>query len=93
MSEPSIQRDSASWRTFVSLSFAIALGAMLAGIAYLPADLWIKGYLVMGTLFLTGSTLTHAKTLRDEHEAQKLLNKLSEAETTRILQQHQRETV
>ena len=88
MTDHSIQRDSASWRFFIVLSFAVALGAMLVGIAYLPADLWIKGYLVMGTLFLTGSTLTLAKTLRDEHEAQKLLNKLSEAETTRILQQH-----
>jgi hypothetical protein len=85
MIEPRLQRDSAAWRTFVVLCFAAALGAMLAGIAYLPADLWTKGYFGMGTLFLTGSSLTLAKTLRDEHEARRLINQLNEAEATRLL--------
>ena len=87
MTETSIQRDSAAWRAFVVISFGVALSAMLGGVIYLPVDTWIKGYLAMGTLFLTGTAITLSKTMRDEHEAQKLINKLSEAETTRILQQ------
>ena len=85
MNDDRIYRDSAAWRFFVQLSFAIALGSLLLGIAYLPATLWIKGYLAMGTLFVTGSTLTLAKTMRDEHEAKKLLHRLNEAETARLL--------
>lgn len=34
----------------------------------MPADLWVKGYLAMGTLFLTGSTFTLSKTMRDNAE-------------------------
>lgn len=86
MTEHSIQRDSASWRLFVVLCFLTAVGAMLGGIAYLPAGLWVKGYLGMGTLFLTGSSITLSKTLRDEHEARRLIRKLNDAEATRMLQ-------
>lgn len=34
----------------------------------MPADLWVKGYLAMGSLFLTGSTFTLSKTMRDNAE-------------------------
>jgi hypothetical protein len=31
----------------------------------MPVDIWIKGYMAMGVLYLTGATFTLAKTLRD----------------------------
>ncbi len=80
-----LQRDSRAWIFFVKVSFASAVVALLTGIYLLPAAPWIRGYLAMGTLFTIGSAFTLAKTLRDEHEAQKLINKISEAKTEKIL--------
>jgi hypothetical protein len=61
---------------------------MLAiGIFFLPADIRIKGYLAMAALFLTGTTFTLAKTLRDEHEASRLVNKIEDAAAERALRE------
>ncbi len=84
-----IQKDSASWVFFVKVSFAISMATMLVGIFFIPVDWWIKGYLVMGTLFLTGSTITMAKTLRDQAEADKLIKKISNAKTERLLKEYE----
>jgi hypothetical protein len=84
-----IQKDSAAWVFFVKISFAVAMATMLAGIFFVPVDWWIKGYLVMGTLFLTGSTITMAKTLRDQAEADKLIKKISNAKTERLLKEYE----
>ena len=82
-----IQRDSSSWVFFVKLSFALSLAALGAGIVLLPVDLWMRGYLGMGVLFTVGSTITMAKTLRDDHEAQRLINRLSEARAEKMLKE------
>lgn len=39
----------------------------------------------MGALFTMGTSFTLAKSIRDEHEAQKLINKISEVKTERLL--------
>jgi hypothetical protein len=57
------------------------------GLFYLPASLWVKGYMGMGLLFTVGSAITLTKTLRDDHEASKLLNRISEAKTTKLLRE------
>ena len=90
--EHAIQQDSASWIFFVKVSFVVALSSMVAGIVFLPADLWIKGYLAMGILFTVGSTITLSKTLRDQHEAEKLIHKLSDAKTEKLLKQYEMAT-
>ena len=86
--EEHIQRDSASWVFFVKVSFVASMAALLAGIFFVPVDWWIKGYLVMGTLFLTGSTITMTKTLRDQSEAEKLIKKISNAKTEKLLKEY-----
>lgn len=88
MNAHGIQRNSSSWLFFVRASFLLSVVALGSGIFFLPAAAWVKGYLTMGTLFLTGSTFTLAKTLRDEHEAQTLINKISEAKTERLLKDY-----
>jgi Uncharacterized protein conserved in bacteria len=52
---------------------------------YLPADLWVKGFLLMGLTFTVGSAFSLAKTLRDDYEAQKLINRIHSAKTEKIL--------
>jgi hypothetical protein len=41
----------------------------------------------MGTLFTIGSTFSLAKTMRDQHEAQKLIHKISNAKTEKMLKE------
>ena len=80
-----IQKDSPAWLFFVRVSFIVSTVAMTIGIYFLPVEIWIKGYLALGLYFTIASSLTLSKTLRDEHEATKFLNKLSEAQTEKLL--------
>ena len=57
----------------------------LGGLFFLPIDLWIKGYMLMGVAMLTSSTVILTKTLRDKQEATRLVHKIEEARTERIL--------
>jgi hypothetical protein len=84
MNQPS-QPHSSSWVTFTYVSFLASAGMVAAGILFLPLDLWAKGYLGMGALMLTQSCITLTKTLRDNHEAAKLMNRIEDARTERLL--------
>lgn len=44
----------------------------------------------MGTLFLTASTLTLSKSLRDRHEYERLINRVKNARTEQALNQFER---
>ena len=81
-------QDSAAWQMFVQAAFAISLGLMITGIAILPVVLWVKGYMAMGLFFCVSSTLTLSKTVRDNHEAKKIVNRISEAKTERMLKEY-----
>jgi hypothetical protein len=70
-------------------SFALAVGGTAAGIADLPVDAWLRAFLGMGLVFSVGSALTLAKTLRDNHEALRLLNRLSEAKREKIIRDYE----
>lgn len=78
-------KNTAGWVTFSYVSFAISTGMMALGIWALPADLWVKGYLLMASLFMLGATFTLAKTVRDEHESKSFANRLEDAKTERLL--------
>ncbi len=88
----SIRLDSPAWLFFVKASFVCALGGMVFGLIVMPVEIWMRGYMVLGTLFLTGSTFTLSKTLRDQFEASKLINKLAEARTEKLLKEYEQET-
>lgn len=82
-----IQKDSTAWQLFVWVNFSLAVMATSFGILFLPIDLWFKGYMAMGFLFTIGSTFSLAKAIRDEHEAKKLINKIEQARTEKILKE------
>lgn len=84
----STRLDSPGWIFFVKTSFACALGGMLFGVTVMPVDLWMRGYMILGTLFLTGATFTLAKTLRDQFEGGKLVNRLAQARTEKLLKEY-----
>ena len=69
-------------------SFGVALFTMLAAIYYMPADPWIKAFLALGTMFLTTSSFTLAKCVRDAQESQYVVSRLDQARVDRILADH-----
>lgn len=84
-----VSRDTAAWRFYVWAAFVCSVGVTAVGIGYLPVEPWVRAFMAMGLLFVVGSSFTLAKTLRDDHEAKRLLSKLNEAKTERILREYE----
>lgn len=86
------QKDTQAWVIQVWAFFAIAMSAMTLSIIYLPTDRpidnWMKGQLGITFLFSVSSTFTLAKTIRDNHEAGKLVARIDEARVEKILTEH-----
>ncbi len=56
-----------------AIAFGCALFAMLAAIYFLPGDGWPKAFLALATLFLTTSSFSLAKCVRDAQESQNVV--------------------
>ena len=80
-----VLHHSHSWIVFTYVSFAAALAMVVGGIVLMPIDLAMKGYLAMGVIMLIQSCITLTKTIRDNDEAAKLVNRLEDAKTERLL--------
>jgi len=70
------------------LTFAVSLLAMAWAIFTMSLDLWARGYLAMGTLLAVVSSINLAKTLRDEHESQRVSRRVEGAKIERFLAEH-----
>jgi hypothetical protein len=81
------QQNSPAWLFFVKASFVFSVLALAAGIFWVPGEPWVKGYLAMGVLYAVGSSFILSKTLRDEFESSKLMNKIEEARAEKILKE------
>lgn len=71
-----------------AIAFGIALLTVLIGIIYLPGEPWPKAFLALGVLFLTTSSFTLAKCVRDAQENHYLAARLDQARVDRILAEH-----
>ena len=80
-------QDTSAWRFQVVAAFAVALGLTTIGVFYLPVTIWVKGYLMMGLYFTVSSAFGLAKSLRDAHESTRIVNKISEAKTEKMLRE------
>ncbi|MCZ6829929.1 MAG: YiaA/YiaB family inner membrane protein [Gammaproteobacteria bacterium] len=87
MDQYSISDSSSQWDFFVKAAFVVALTSTLLGIYMIPGELVIKGYFLISSLFLVFSTITLSKTVRDGHESKRLHNKISEARTSKMIQE------
>jgi hypothetical protein len=83
-----LQSNSTGWLLFVRLTFGISIAAMLGFIFFMEGSLLMRGYLALNSLFLISSTIIMSKTMRDEHEAQSINRKISEAKTNKILKEY-----
>jgi hypothetical protein len=80
-------RDTQAWVFQAWASFLISFGTTLVGILYLPVDDWVRAFLAMGLLFTINACFSLAKTVRDNHEASKLVNRISGAKAEKLLQE------
>ena len=70
------------------ISFAVALLTMIFAIFYLPVDPWIRAFLGLGTMFLTTSSFTLAKCVRDAQDDNYVVTRLDQARVDKILSEH-----
>jgi len=80
-------QDTGAWRIQVVVAFLIAMSLTTGGVFCLPVTFWVKGYLLMGLYFSISSSFVLAKTLRDSHESSRLIAKISEAKTEKMLRE------
>lgn len=89
MAQPTIRpKDTSAWILQCWVSFILAVSATTLGIIYLPVDIWVKGFMGMGLTFSVGSSFTLAKTVRDNHEADRMVARIDEARVEKILAEH-----
>ena len=79
---------SAGWITQTYVSFAVSLGALAIGIAYLPGDPWMRAFLAISALYAVTSAISLSKTVRDQHESSRVIARVDEARFERLLTEH-----
>ena len=70
------------------VSFAVALLTMIFAVFYLPVDAWIRAFFGLGLMYLTTSTFTLAKCVRDAQEDSYVVSRIDQARVDRILSEH-----
>jgi hypothetical protein len=88
MSTPTQPRNTNAFFLQAGISFAVALLTMIFAIFYLPVDPWIRAFLGLGTMFLTTSSFTLAKCVRDAQEEQYVVSRLDQARVDKMLAEH-----
>lgn len=78
-------QHSGAWVAFTYASFIGSAAMVALGILFMPMDIWVKGYLTMGVVMLVQSCITATKTLRDVHEGRRMVNRIEDAKTERLL--------
>jgi hypothetical protein len=84
-----IEKNTSAWKFQTWASFVLSFGLTLIGVFMIPGEFWIKGYLAMGIIFTVGSCFTLAKTIRDDHEVEKLSNRVYNAKTEKVLKEYE----
>lgn len=78
-------QHSGAWVAFTYASFIGSLAMVGLGILFMPIDFWMKGYFGMGVVMLIQSCITATKTMRDVHEGRRMVNRIEDAKTERLL--------
>ena len=78
-------KDSGAWKMFTVASFGVAAALMAGGIYFLEASFAAKGFYAMAAIMLVHTSVTITKTLRDEQESNRFINKLEDAKTEKLL--------
>ena len=84
----STAKNTTAFAAQAAISFGASLFAMLVAVYFMDADPWIKGFLALGTLYLTTSAFTLAKVVRDMQEDSTVVHRLDQARLDKVLAQH-----
>lgn len=79
---------STAWIGFTQASFGLAVLASGLGIWFIDADIAAKGYLAMGLLLVITTSINLSKTIRDQHEANRITSRVEDAKVTKFLMEH-----
>lgn len=79
---------SAAWAFQTKVSFVVSLTGLILGIVYLPVEPWVRAYLATASLYAITSAISLSKTLRDEHEAHRVISRVDEVKLERLLAEH-----
>ncbi|HEY2134466.1 MAG TPA: YiaA/YiaB family inner membrane protein [Xanthobacteraceae bacterium] len=82
---PTNQTHSGAWVAFNYANMVMALAMTIGGVFFLPIDIWIKGYMLMGIVMLVSSSISVTKTIRDVQESGRLISKIEDAKTEQLL--------
>ncbi|KQV19795.1 MULTISPECIES: YiaA/YiaB family inner membrane protein [unclassified Kitasatospora] len=86
---PSMQpRTTNAYYLQAVLSFALASSALVIGIAYLPVDPWMRGFLAVGLLYEITAAFTLAKVIRDRQEVGEISSRVDQARLEKLLAEH-----
>jgi hypothetical protein len=86
---PDVQpAHSPAWIAQTWISFVLSFGATIIGIYAMPGDLWVKGFMAMGLVFTVGSSISLSKTLRDQHESERLTARIDDARVSKLIAEH-----
>ena len=88
MSTPNQPKNTSAFYVQAGISFGVALLTMIFSVIYLPVDPWIRSFFGLGIMYLTTSTFTLAKCVRDAQENQAVHARLDQARVERILAEH-----
>jgi hypothetical protein len=69
-------------------SFGISVSAMVIGLAYLPAQPWVRAFLALGLLYVVTSTVVLCKVVRDRQEISVVSNRVDQARLDKLLTDH-----
>jgi len=70
-----------------ALSFGISVVSVTYAIAHLPGNAWIRGFLLLGLLYVVTSTFTLARCVRDQQEAS-AVSRVDQVRLERFLADH-----
>jgi hypothetical protein len=82
---PQSVQHSAAWVTFTYVSFLGSVVMVVTGILFLPVDMWVKAYFAMGVVLLVQACITVTKTIRDDYESKRMVNRIEDAKAERLL--------
>ena len=78
-------RDTDAWKFQAWAAFLVAFGTTGVAIVFLPVNGWNAGLSGHGPALLVNACFTLAKTVRDNHEGQRLINRISDAKAEKLL--------
>jgi hypothetical protein len=81
-------KNTTAFAAQAAISFGASFFAMLVAVYSMDADPWVKGFLALGTLYLTTSTFTLTKVVRDMQEDNTVVHRLDAARLDKVLAQH-----